>query len=83
MKIRVLLIELNDINAELSDINNKLNANPEELLKFNNRLDILNNLLLKHRKQFIEELIDLKNEIEQKIQLSSSFEVQVIENRKK
>ena len=81
-RLEVVLIELNDINAELSDINNKLNANPEELLKFNNRLDILNNLLLKHRKQFIEELIDLKHEIEQKIQLSSSFEVQVIAKHK-
>ena len=76
-RLEVVLIELNDINAELSDINNKLNANPEELLKFNNRLDLLNNLLLKHRKQFIEELIDLKHEIEKKIQLSSSFEMQV------
>jgi DNA repair protein RecN (Recombination protein N) len=81
-RLEVVLIELNDINAELSDINNKLNADPEELLKFNNRLDILNNLLLKHRKQFIEELIDLKHEIEQKIQLSSSFEVQVIAKHK-
>ncbi len=81
-RLEVVLIELNDINSELSDINNKLNANPEELLKFNNRLDILNNLLLKHRKQFIEELIDLKLEIEQKIQLSSSFEIQVIAKHK-
>ena len=81
-RLEVVLIELNDINAELSDINNKLNANPEELLKFNNRLDILNNLLLKHRKQFIEELIDLKHEIEKKIQLSSSFEIQVIAKHK-
>ena len=82
IRLEVVLIELNDINAELSDINNKLNANPEELLKFNNRLDILNNLLLKHRKQFIEELIDLKLDIEQKIQLSSSFEIQVIAKHK-
>ena len=81
-RLEVVLIELNDINSELSDINNKLNANPEELLKLNNRLDILNNLLLKHRKQFIEELIDLKLEIEQKIQLSSSFEIQVIAKHK-
>ena len=81
-RLEAVLIELNDINAELSDINNKLNANPEELLKFNNRLDILNNLLLKHRKQFIEELIDLKLDIEQKIQLSSSFEIQVIAKHK-
>ena len=82
LRLEAVLIELNDINAELSDINNKLKADPEQLVKLNNRLDVLNNLLLKHRKQFIEELIDLKHEIEQKIHLSSSFEVQVISKRK-
>ena len=81
-RLEAVLIELNDINEELSDINNKLNADPEQLLKLNNRLDVLNNLLLKHRKQFIVELIDLKDEIEQKIQLSSSFEVQLIAKQK-
>jgi DNA repair protein RecN (Recombination protein N) len=81
-RLEAVLIELNDINTELSDINNKLNSDPEQLLKLNNRLDVLNNLLLKHRKQFIEELIDLKHEIEQKIQISSSFELKVIEKQK-
>ena len=81
-RLDAVLIELNDINTELSEINSKLNADPEQLLKLNNRLDILNNLLLKHRKKFIEELIDLKNEIEKKILLSSSFELQVIEKQK-
>ena len=76
-RLDAVLIELNDVNSELSDINNKLNANPEQLLKLNNRLDVLNNLLLKHRKKFIEELIDLNHDIEQKIQISSSFEIQV------
>ena len=81
-RLDAVLIELNDINTELSEINSKLNADPEQLLKLNNRLDILNNLLLKHRKIFIEELIDLKNEIEKKIHISSSFEMQVIEKQK-
>ena len=82
IRLEAVLIELNDINVELSVINNKLNADPEQLLKLNNRLDLLNNLLLKHRKNFVEELIDLKKEIEQKINLSSSFEVQVILKQK-
>ena len=76
-RLESVLIELNDVSAELSEINNKLDADPEKLLKLNNRLDIINNLLQKHRKQFIEELIDLKDEIENKIQISSSFEVQI------
>ena len=77
-RVDSVLIELNDINTELSNINNKLDADPEQLLKLNNRLDLLNNLLQKHRKQFIEELIDFKNEIEDKIRFSSSFKIQLI-----
>ena len=77
-----LIIEANDLTAELSDINNKLEADPEQLLKLNNRLDLLNNLLQKHRKQFIEELIDFKNEIEGKINTSGSFELQLTAKQK-
>lgn len=77
-RVDSVLIELNDINTELSNINNKLDTDPEQLLKLNNRLDLLNNLLQKHRKQFIEELIDLKIKIEDKIRFSSSFEIQLI-----
>jgi len=76
-RIESILIELNDINAELLDINSKLESDPQQLQVCNNRLDTINNLLQKHRKQFIEELIDLKDEIENKIQISSSFEVQI------
>lgn len=77
-RIESILIELNDINAELSDINSKLESDPQQLQVCNNRLDTINNLLQKHRKQFIEELIDLKDEIEQKIQISLSFDEQIL-----
>jgi DNA repair protein RecN (Recombination protein N) len=77
-RIESILIELNDVNAELSDINSKLESDPQQLQVCNNRLDTINNLLQKHRKQFIEELIDLKDEIEQKIQISSSFDEQIL-----
>ena len=81
-RVESLIIESNDITAELSDINNKLDADPEQLLKLNNRLDLLNNLLQKHKKQFIEELIDFKNEIEGKINISASFELQLTAKQK-
>ena len=77
-RIESILIELNDINAELLDINSKLESDPQQLQVCNNRLDTLNNLLQKHRKQFIVELIDLKDEIEQTIQISSSFDEQIL-----
>ena len=77
-RIESVLIELNDINAELLDINSKLESDPQQLQVCNNRLDSINNLLQKHRKQFIVELIDLKDEIEQKIQISTSFDEQIL-----
>ena len=77
-RIESILIELNDINAELLDINSKLESDPQQLQVCNNRLDTINNLLQKHRKQFIVELIDLKDEIEQTIQISSSFDEQIL-----
>ena len=77
LRLDAVIIELNDINSELSQVNSKLNSDPEQLLKLNNRLDLLNNLLLKHRKQFIVELIHLKHDIEKKINLSSSFESKI------
>jgi len=73
-RVESVLIELNDISAEFSAINNTLIANPQELLKLNNRLDLLNNLLQKHRKSFIEELIALRDEMKEHMQLSASFE---------
>jgi len=77
-RIESILIELNDVNAELSDIYNKLESDPQQLQVCNNRLDTINNLLQKHRVQFVEELIDLRNEIDTKIQISSSFDEQIL-----
>ena len=77
-RIESILIELNDVNAELSDINSKLESDPQQLQVCNNRLDTINNLLQKHRVQFVEELIDLRNEIDTKIQISSSFDEQIL-----
>jgi DNA repair protein RecN (Recombination protein N) len=77
-RIESILIELNDVNAELSDINSKLESDPQQLQVCNNRLDAINNLLQKHRVQFVEELIDLRNEIDTKIQISSSFDEQIL-----
>ena len=81
-RVDSVLIELNDISTELSAINNNSTNNPEQLLKLNNRLDLLNSLLQKHRKQFIVELIDFKNEIEDKIRFSLSFDIDLISKRK-
>lgn len=80
-RIESVLIEINDVNTELSDLSSNLEANPKELFRLNNRIDLINNLLHKHKKQSIIELIDYKNEIKNKISISSSFDKQLDEKQ--
>ena len=68
------IIELNDVGLALSSLNNTLISSPEDLHKLNNRLDVINNLLQKHRKNTVEELLDLHSEIKEKISFSISYE---------
>ena len=76
-RVESVIIELNDVNSDLASLHNNLKSNPEELFNFNNRLDVINKLLQKHRKNFVRELLDYQKEIEDKINLSISFEVEL------
>ena len=76
-RIESVIIELNDVNSDLSSLQNNLRSNPEELFNLNNRLDIINKLLQKHKKKSVRELLDYQIEIEDKINLSRSFEAEL------
>lgn len=72
-----VIIELNDISSGILSFNQNLKFNPADLLNYSNRLDHLNKLLQKHRKKTIEELIDYKNELEDRLNISESFEIKL------
>tara|TARA_B100001758_G_C18416346_1_gene620102 strand:- start:1450 stop:3087 length:1638 start_codon:yes stop_codon:yes gene_type:complete len=76
-RIDAIFIEINDISAELSAVFSDLDANPEELYRLNKRLDLINTLLHKHKKESVLQLIDYKNEIKKRISGSLSFEKQL------
>ncbi|MAW21721.1 MAG: DNA repair protein RecN [Flavobacteriales bacterium] len=76
-RIDGILIEVNDISAELSSIFSDLEANPDELSRLNKRLDLINTLLHKHKKQSVIDLIDYKDKIKHKISVSLSFDKQL------
>ncbi len=80
-RIDSILIELNDINSELLSIKNNIDTNPELLLELNNRLNLLNSLLQKHNKKFIEELIELKDQLKTKINNSLSYEEELLKKQ--
>ena len=71
-----VIIELNDINLEFSSISDKFSDyNSEDLNDMNTRLDLINTLLQKHRVNFIQQLLDLKDDFHSRIELSSSFDI--------
>ena len=73
-RIESVVIELNDISADLNFFNKDAQLNTNDLSNLNSRLDIINSLLQKHKKKSVDELNDFKNEIERKINISKSFD---------
>ena len=81
-RIESVIIELNDIQDDLREKRNNLESEPELLFNLNKRLDIINSLLQKHRKKTSNELIDHKNDIARRINLSMSFESEIKSKKK-
>jgi len=74
-RLESVIIELEDINSEISYLQNSLEADPNELKRMTDRLDLINSLLHKHRLKFVDQLFDLKEDLYNKIEQSESFEV--------
>jgi DNA repair protein RecN (Recombination protein N) len=67
------IIELKDVAAELDAIAEGTQADPQELERIESRLQLLFNLQKKHRVNSNAELIDLKQQFEQKLQTIGSL----------
>jgi len=66
-RVQSVLIELDDINSELQQLQDGIEANPELLEVVNGKLQLLYNLLKKHNVGDISELITIKNELADKV----------------
>ncbi|MDR2009414.1 MAG: DNA repair protein RecN [Bacteroidales bacterium] len=73
-RIESLIIEIRDINNLISDEAEKAESNPELLQKINSRIDLINNLLLKHNAKNIEELKNKCSEYYNHIQNTEDIE---------
>lgn len=76
-RVTSVIIELNDVSSDLYSLNNNIRSNPQELSSLSNRLDNINQLLQKHKKKSVDELLDYQNDIQTRIDLSVSFELEV------
>jgi DNA repair protein RecN (Recombination protein N) len=76
-RIQSALIEVKDINAEIEQLSEKHQPDPIALQKVSDRLDLIQSLLQKHRKNSTEELLLLYKDIEHKIQGNDQLTLQI------
>ena len=73
-RIGSTVIELDDILIELDNLESELSSDPKELVRVSNKLQIVNSLLHKHSVLNISDLIEIKNELIKKVDLSEHLD---------
>ncbi len=76
-RIHSLNIELKDITSELERIEERTLFNPERSEQINLRLNELYRLQQKHRVSTVKELLDIRNDLDNKIQDIASLETKI------
>ena len=81
-RINSNLIELDDIFSEIEIAQEQLEADPNRLEVVNNRLQLLHNLMQKHSVLEIDELIQIKNNLIEKVSITENLD-DIISNKEK
>ncbi len=76
-RLQSVCIELKDITSELENIGEKVNYSPERFETISQRLNEIYHLQQKHRVNTVGELLDIKNELDRKLQNISSLETEI------
>lgn len=74
-------IELHDIANEIQRIVNRTEIDPQRLAEVQERLDLLQTLMNKHRVQSVEELIALRDRLGEQMQRMASFDEEIAERK--
>jgi len=81
-RIESCRIELKDISNEVVNHNDRVEVDPLYLEGITSRLDMLYNLLQKHKRNSVDELIFLRDEIESKVDLISNLDYNLEKKQK-
>jgi DNA repair protein RecN (Recombination protein N) len=71
------LIELKDIALEAEQLAENMVHNPEQVKAVNERLDLLYALQQKHRVSTVRELLDIRNDLDVKIQKITNYDMRI------
>jgi DNA repair protein RecN (Recombination protein N) len=73
-RLNSVLIELRDIAEDQGMQSEQIDLDPKQQELVNERIDLLNNLLMKHAVQSVKDLIDLRNDFQAKILEIDSYD---------
>ena len=82
-RINSSLIELDDIAAEVGQLQGLIEADPNRLEVVNNKLQLLHNLMQKHTASSVEELIEIRDALKNNVATTENLdeEIQNTENK--
>lgn len=78
-----VLIEFDDIEKELNCLSESLYSNPEELQNINEKLQLIYGLQKKHQVDSVDDLIVIRNDLEDKVVSVNSLESEIVFLEKK
>ena len=81
-RMQSALIELKDISAEVEDLMEQMDFQPQRLQEVEERLDLLNTLMQKHACRTDEELIRLKQSFAERLERIDNSEERIAEAQK-
>lgn len=82
-RLQSAYLELKDIHAELDNKGDLLEVDPNRLQTVNDKLDLIYSLQQKHKVQTVEELIELKDKLDQQINNIDNYDIRIEELKRK
>lgn len=73
-RIISVAIELDDLLIELDNLEENLSSDPQELERISSKIQIVNNLFQKHSVSGIDELLEIRNQLQSKINNTESLD---------
>ncbi|MFO8066512.1 MAG: hypothetical protein R6U11_02920 [Bacteroidales bacterium] len=81
-RLKSCIIEIQDISREIHQYSEEVNIDPERTLQLKERHDLANKLMLKHNASDYEELVQIRDNFSEKLNLLDSLESLIQENEK-
>lgn len=78
-RLHVCTVELDDIVSETDALNERINYDPERLALVSDRIDLINLLLTKHKKQTTDELLILQDELSRRLGVIEHYDERIEE----